>query len=277
MGNQHDHTNPRSIQLQDVAMICTCAYYPGKVNPSLLPGDFIVLTAHKRRWKFFYSRTSRTCVIAFKGTEIGDSEDLIANIHVLAGVFKDSSGLTRTLRDIKDYVRYTLASYEVSHIIFTGHSLGSRYAVAAYNAHVQYSDVIASCICFNTLTAPADIRDGLHSDVPPPDTPVRILHVCVHGDVVSSWNQQLDGHVWMLPPENKDEHILERHNMMRMIKRVEDAKLPWAMPTRINQTGQTRSIPFLRNLLSSVRRTRIPPLCSSVPEKFSGTLSMRLR
>ena len=227
------------IDLGDMATVCCYIYGPGS-HAEPLPTRFQTLIFYDKRWGIFFDKESGECVVALKGTHLHDFDDLLANMHVVTGTFETHNQTLITITQILQILHFITVHYNVNMVIFAGHSLAARYAMLLHEKYSELEGMPPSCaIGFNTLTTPMDKEHkcGTH-----------VLHLCVAGDIVSKWQHRLCGEKWQIMPE-KNEHLLSKHSISTMIRRVNGMK--YTIPKIARRISGSLSLRFRTRGVSS--------------------------
>lgn len=198
-------------RVNDLILMCISAYD----RDSSPPAGYGVV-AQSRRWGLFWDSSQRTMVMAFRGTLLGDTTDLLGNLYLLLGSFDTSPVFQREWQLASHDLLRAVQALSPQRIVFCGHSLGAAFSVSTCAMFCERQPELAErCVIvgFNSATSPCyrpepRARQHDHNQV----------HFLVEDDIVSAWPRSLAGHLVRVAPRDS-ESALQKHNLRRMLHR----------------------------------------------------------
>lgn len=239
-----------TIDIKDLVKICISTYSNNDDAKQFYDSNEFMRLNTTDRWSIFLQIKTNSIIVAFRGTNWGNISDLITNAHILIGSFESSPCFLKEWRELQKTLRVIIPFVSPHAIIFCGHSMGSKYSVAAqdmFHRCFDNHDGETLVIGFNSATSPNDCRIGISAPVARKSS--RIIHYVVDKDPVSQWSDYICGEVVKISAGNH-ESALERHNIRRMLHR----QLP--VPRRVRHI-----IKGSRHRLTAAAhsRVRLPP------------------
>lgn len=213
-----DHQN-MSIHVKDLIRLCMKTY--DQSDASVVDTfDTYEIMHSSERWCVFLSKKTRCIVVAFRGTVLGDTIDMISNVHAFVGSFNTSPQFLQEWKALHTVIADALNQHQPSKIVFCGHSLGSVFSMAANDmfrfCFQDVENLQSIVVGFNSLTTPARSAEQTEEVS---DT----IHFIVEKDIVSTWKHSLPGHRVHVDADC-NESALQRHNLRKMLDR--DIRVP---------------------------------------------------